>query len=82
MSSPMTKSRDHLRAELESFSPSGNFWFGVFYRWAPTTQGMLTGTGWEMIACTTQHDLAQAIADLYGGIEREGMRVDTILMQI
>lgn len=80
--SQITRERDTLRAELTAFAPSGGFWFGVFYRWAPVHVAHLTGTDWELLACTTQHDLAQAIADLYGAIEAEGRRVDTILMQI
>ena len=80
--SAMTRPTDVLRNELQAFAPSSGAQYGVFYRWAPLHVSNLSAGDWELIASTSQHDLAEALADLYGAIQTDSYRIDTMVKML
>lgn len=81
--SAMTRPTDVLRNELQAFAPvTGAQQYAVFFRWAPRNVSNLSGTDWEVLTVTSQHDLASAIAELYGSLGTETHHLDTLVKQL
>lgn len=78
---PVTRPRDALRNELHAFTPSAHEHYGVWFRWVPP-DGVTGEHHWQLLATTPQHDLADALAELYGAITHGAWRVDTLIMVI